>query len=1373
MALTNAANGYLSAIRNSQLAHLQEDNMNTPHSRFQQIWRPLLVLIMLLSSVLAVMPQSVHAAPPTRPAAVTDATLSIVEVAAPDINCIFDADCRITVDDLASHFLPPAASGDAFLQSRLWPIGEKGTVGAGLYPYLYRIDLRNARGITAAACVTTMTIDFGPISSLDYNRDGKADQIFVISKGGLGNIKPAAAVQSGDIITFRFDPAICVGGRSGDSSFFFGLASTQPAETVPARLTGTIGLDNTLRAKAPQHRPAADIAYIHDSDTTSAAAFQALLNNEGYSVQLVHMNDVLNTNFGEFKLVIIGDDTGKLDSWHSNVIGAEHVARGGVPIIGVGEGGYAYFGQLNMQIGWGNGWHGSQKEVIGDATQPYFQFPYDLTPLLPGPLALYNEPTNEVGIHLPAPIAGVTPLGREPNDRTHYPLVAERFANVCHQIWGFSGNPRYMNGNGQQLFANAVRYGLNNCPPARREPVVEDPKLPIFNPEEQVNVEILQADNTIFAAELHLPKAQLQPVKGPDGTQYMEMALPGVDMDGSIPGQPGVPIVHRIVAIPEGAEVVLSDVEVRASKYMTDVIIYPSQPSPADVMQAQEPVGDEKPSDEMPDPKDFMDAPFTIDEKAYSSEESFPRQVVSVQPLGKMRDLNVVQLSIAAGQFNPAKRTLKLFDKVQLAVKFEGGQGGFLPREQMDNPFDNHANPMYELALNYEIVRRWPFPGDIVSRICWGHEYLVITDPAFRSAADTLRTWKIQKGISTLVVETGNDANDAGTTPAQIQSYIRNKFNNCIIRPSYVLLLGDAEHIAPFYRTTHYGDSAGTDLDYALMNNIDILPDLAIGRIPVDTLDQANTVIDKIVGYEKTPPFSHSFYSNLSFAAYFQCCRTSVADDGRTVRSFIETAELVRDELTSLGYSVERIYSTSTAYHPDYAAAGRDTTPRKYRNGAALPAAIDPGSGFSWNGSSTDVINAINEGRFLMFHRDHGGVNGWSSPSFRNSHLNSLTNTSKLPVVYSVNCASGLFDNETLNPAAQGWNYNTSVNNSYWAENILRMEGGAVGVIGDTRNSPTWANSALSRGLFDATWPGVVPEGGATSIRRLGDILNYGKSYLAGQVGVAQTAGSVSQNEANTDIILYHVYGDPTMQMWTSNPWFIKLPKLYEIEKFDPTIWELRYPVEGAIITLLQEGNPVARATVRNGSVKMPILLKEFDADKGFDLSANLPGGMSTLLESSRSSGNVTPELGGILQDELGRIKVQFPAGSVKETTTILLTDVEADEMDETQLRRFVLEGMDEDGEVVDTFDAAYSMELHYTDEELAAAGLDESSLRCTWLDETTSEWQPVASTVDTVNNIVTCQIDHFTEFALSGDKSVGEPPVEMNNHVFLPIVVK
>ncbi|RIK37460.1 MAG: hypothetical protein DCC55_24180, partial [Chloroflexi bacterium] len=199
-----------------------------------------------------------------------------------------------------------------------------------------------------------------------------------------------------------------------------------------------------------------------------------------------------------------------------------------------------------------------------------------------------------------------------------------------------------------------------------------------------------------------------------------------------------------------------------------------------------------------------------------------------------------------------------------------------------------------------------------------------------------------------------------------------------------------------------------------------------------------------------------------------------------------------------------------------YNSSTRSTTPNRYYNGALLPVDLRASSGYPWNGASTDIINAINAGRFLMMHRGHGGPSGWGSPSFSSSHLASLSNGNRTPVVYSINCASGLFDNETLDPALQDWNYNTTVTGAYWAERILRMEGGAVGVIGDTRNSPTWANSALARGLFDATFPNVVPAYGPnSSIKRLGDILNYGKAYMVSQVGQAQTAGSVSSDASS------------------------------------------------------------------------------------------------------------------------------------------------------------------------------------------------------------------------------------------------------------------
>ncbi len=177
--------------------------------------------------------------------------MDIVNVNFPAINCIFDLDCTITVTDTTDHFTLAGTAGDAFLQSRTFPTGEPGTVAEGLYAYLYRIDLRNLEGITHVPCVTSFTIEFGPVVPLDYDGNGIADDVFVATMGGLGTVAPFLADQVVDTITFRFDPILC----PGESSFFFGLTSVNPPRFVTAQVQDTQALVYNLEARAPHFRP--------------------------------------------------------------------------------------------------------------------------------------------------------------------------------------------------------------------------------------------------------------------------------------------------------------------------------------------------------------------------------------------------------------------------------------------------------------------------------------------------------------------------------------------------------------------------------------------------------------------------------------------------------------------------------------------------------------------------------------------------------------------------------------------------------------------------------------------------------------------------------------------------------------------------------------------------------------------------------------------------------------------------------------------------------------------------------------------------------------------------------------------------------------
>lgn len=180
-------------------------------------------------------------------------TLHIATVSAPDINCRFDHDCTITVDDSLGPIPVPATTIEGRLQSRTQPPGEPGTPGQGLYAYEYRVDLTPVAGMTAQICVNRLSLDFGPIERLDYDLDGTLDDVYVVTAGGLGSVAPSSAKQDGDRVTFTFNPGVCPGNApgNGETSYFFGLASQHPNHPVTATVGFTDGTSAPVAARAP------------------------------------------------------------------------------------------------------------------------------------------------------------------------------------------------------------------------------------------------------------------------------------------------------------------------------------------------------------------------------------------------------------------------------------------------------------------------------------------------------------------------------------------------------------------------------------------------------------------------------------------------------------------------------------------------------------------------------------------------------------------------------------------------------------------------------------------------------------------------------------------------------------------------------------------------------------------------------------------------------------------------------------------------------------------------------------------------------------------------------------------------------------------
>ncbi|MFA4954017.1 MAG: hypothetical protein WC641_01770 [Patescibacteria group bacterium] len=127
----------------------------------------------------------------------------------------------------------------------------------------------------------------------------------------------------------------------------------------------------------------------------------------------------------------------------------------------------------------------------------------------------------------------------------------------------------------------------------------------------------------------------------------------------------------------------------------------------------------------------------------------------------------------------------------------------------------------------------------------------------------------------------------------------------------------------------------------------------------------------------------------------------------------------------------------------------------------------------------------------------------------------------------------------------------------------------------------------------------------------------------------------------------------------------------------------------------------------------------------------------------------VTPASGGSVANS--DVSLDFPAnvlGTGQSTASISISDaaVVKSSANATPLRGSVqsITATDSDGRNID-LQGNYTITLNY-DPNALPTGFDEASLQLGYFDTNSGQWEPVASTVDTVNNKISAQLNHFTD---------------------------
>lgn len=239
-----------------------------------------------------------------------------------------------------------------------------------------------------------------------------------------------------------------------------------------------------------------------------------------------------------------------------------------------------------------------------------------------------------------------------------------------------------------------------------------------------------------------------------------------------------------------------------------------------------------------------------------------------------------------------------------------------------------------------------------------GARYLIIAPDQYVRHLEPLAHWKTQKGMKARIAslsETGSDS-------TEIKAYIANAYNTWQIRPEYVLLVGNKYQV-PFPFVWTYFLNVPSDNYYTDVTG-DFHNEMIPGRLWVSDTLECQTVVAKILGYEKDPYTADPFW-------------------------FVKGATIVNEDEPGQPSSDSLYWADARFAHQHWLESGF--------------VHVDS---FSFNAGHDryDVLDAINDGRSCIVYRGIG-FNDWMWP-FDSIYPPYMNNGYKLPIVLSATCAT-------------------------------------------------------------------------------------------------------------------------------------------------------------------------------------------------------------------------------------------------------------------------------------------------------------------------------------------------------------------------------
>lgn len=362
--------------------------------------------------------------------------------------------------------------------------------------------------------------------------------------------------------------------------------------------------------------------------------------------------------------------------------------------------------------------------------------------------------------------------------------------------------------------------------------------------------------------------------------------------------------------------------------------------------------------------------------------------------------------------------------------------------------------------------------------------YLVIAPSIWEPTLQSLLDWRAQTGFNVIFASTS----ETGSSRSQIHDYIWEQYETLDPPLEYVALVGDIDtpaNIPTFFINSGALDpNIGTDHPYANDPDggnsfADVLPRYQVGRISVDNTTQLVTVINKIIQYEANP-------DNGSLDRF---SKALVIADATFAISTKYTKLWVKQKLLENGFDI-----------------------------------VDEIIRENWPGPPSSAIsNSINAGRSWVNYRGFGAHDAWAGPYFTNVNVAALDNTNMLPVITSMVCGGGAFDEPDDDPCfGEQWIRNGSPNTLT----------GAVAFIGPSEidTHTRWNN------IVDGGWyRGMLDFG----LRSMGQCMLASKMELYNSYPNSWNANGSNQTSVWFYFHTYNILGDPALQLRVEMPRYL------------------------------------------------------------------------------------------------------------------------------------------------------------------------------------------------------------------------------------------